>query len=121
MNQGPRYVRLMEKSRGQKSRATVPLNIQSLPDKFNEFSEMIRFFQTKNCSPDIVCLQELWEFPDHTLLIIPGYENLLYKLRCNNVQGGGVGIYVKSGFKSNHFPLYSIFVDRVFESIFTEI
>ncbi len=26
MNQGPRYVRLMEKSRGQKSRATVPLN-----------------------------------------------------------------------------------------------
>jgi hypothetical protein len=26
MNQGPRYVRLMEKSRGQKSRATVPLS-----------------------------------------------------------------------------------------------
>ncbi len=25
MNQGHRYVRLMEKSRGQKSRATVPL------------------------------------------------------------------------------------------------
>jgi hypothetical protein len=25
MNQGPRYVRLMEKSRGKKSRATVPL------------------------------------------------------------------------------------------------
>jgi hypothetical protein len=25
MNQGPRYVRLMEESRGQKSRATVPL------------------------------------------------------------------------------------------------
>jgi hypothetical protein len=27
MNQGPRYVRLMEKSRGQKSRATVPLSV----------------------------------------------------------------------------------------------
>jgi hypothetical protein len=26
MNQGPRYVHLMEKSRGQKSRATVPLS-----------------------------------------------------------------------------------------------
>jgi hypothetical protein len=26
MNQGPRYVRLMEKSRGQKSCATVPLS-----------------------------------------------------------------------------------------------
>jgi hypothetical protein len=25
MNQGPKYIRLMEKSRGQKSRATVPL------------------------------------------------------------------------------------------------
>jgi hypothetical protein len=28
MNQGPRYVRLMEKSRGKKSRATVPLSMQ---------------------------------------------------------------------------------------------
>jgi hypothetical protein len=26
MNQGPRYVRLMEKSRGKKSRASVPLS-----------------------------------------------------------------------------------------------
>jgi hypothetical protein len=30
MNQGPRYVRLMEKSRGQKSRATVPLSSENL-------------------------------------------------------------------------------------------
>jgi hypothetical protein len=28
MNQGPKWVRLIEKSRGQKSRATVPLRIQ---------------------------------------------------------------------------------------------
>ncbi len=30
MNQGPRYVRLMEKSRGKKSRATVPLSSENL-------------------------------------------------------------------------------------------
>jgi hypothetical protein len=33
MNQGPRYVRLMEKSRGQKSRATVPLMLAHLTVK----------------------------------------------------------------------------------------
>jgi hypothetical protein len=39
MNQGPRYVRLMEKSRGKKSRATVPLILSFISEaglpKFN--------------------------------------------------------------------------------------
>ncbi len=36
MNQGPRYVCLMEKSRGQKSRATVPLT--------SAFQSLVEFF-----------------------------------------------------------------------------
>jgi hypothetical protein len=39
----------------------------------------------------------------------------------NNVQGGGVGIYIKEGIKFNLLPSMSVFVDRVLETIFVEI
>jgi hypothetical protein len=45
----------------------------------------------------------------------------VYKLRRNNVQGGGVRIYVKTEFNFNILPQLSVFVDRVFESLFIEI
>jgi hypothetical protein len=58
---------------------------------------MIRFFQISHCAPDIICIQELWQFPDLLAFTIPGSENLLCKLRRNNVQGGGVDIYAVVG------------------------
>jgi hypothetical protein len=45
----------------------------------------------------------------------------VYKLRRNNVQGGGVGIYVKTEFNFIILPQLSVYVDRVFESLFIEI
>ena len=70
----------------------MSLNIQSLPSKFNDFKELISFFNKNNCAPDIICLQELWQFPSLAGFSLPGYSPLIYKLRSNNVQGGGVGI-----------------------------
>jgi exonuclease III len=67
----------------------LTLNIQSLPAKFTEFSEWISFLQHSNAEPDIICLQEIWQFPDYTLFNLPGYNEITYKLRRNNVQGGG--------------------------------
>jgi hypothetical protein len=99
----------------------LSLNIQSLPAKFSEFSEWISSLLLSNSELDIICLQEIWQFPDHTLFNLPGYNELVYKSRRNNVQGGGVGIYVKSGLTFNLKPQLSIFVDRVFESIFIEV
>jgi hypothetical protein len=99
----------------------LTLNIQSLPAKFTEFSEWISFLQLSKSEPDIICLREIWQFPDHTLFNLPGYNELMYKSRRNNVQGGGVGIYVKLGLTFNLKPQLSIFVDRVFESIFIEV
>jgi exonuclease III len=96
-------------------------NIQSLPAKFVEFSELIRCLQLVNAEPDIICLQEIWQFPDHSLFQLPGYADLIFKQRRNNVQGGGVAIYVKSSIKFSPLPQLSVFVDRVFESIFIEI
>jgi hypothetical protein len=99
----------------------LTLNIQSLPSKFTEFHEWISSLQRSNAEPDIICLQEIWQFPDHSLFNLPGYSEIIFKLRRNSVQGGGIGIYVKSGLKFIIKPQLSIFVDRVFESIFIEI
>jgi hypothetical protein len=80
----------------------LSLNIQSLSAKYNEFHEFISNMLLHNCAPDVICLQELWQFPNNVNFSINEYHPLVYKLRHNNVQGGGVGIYVKK--KSEIFP-----------------
>ena len=82
---------------------------------------MIDIMHGCRSAPDVICIQELWQFPDNASFKLNGYHPLIYKLRRNNVQGGGVGIYVKSNFSFNILPDLSIFVDRVFESLSLEI
>lgn len=71
------------------------INIQSISAKFGKLNELIHILNKGNCGPDIICLQELWRFPDSTSFNLPDYHPLIYKLRHNNIQGGGVGIFVK--------------------------
>jgi exonuclease III len=99
----------------------LTFNIQSLPAKFSEFSEFIALMTNNNCAPDIICLQELWQFPNSVNFKLKGYHPLLYTLRRNNVQGGGVGIYVKEKFQYTVIEGLSLFVDRILESIFVEV
>ena len=70
------------------------LNIQSLPAKFNEFSDLISQLSTSDCCPDVICLQELWQLRDPAIFNITGYT-FFSLLQNSNTQGGGVGIYVK--------------------------
>ena len=72
----------------------LSINIQSLSSKFNEFSSLINSLLTNNCAPDVICMQELWRIPDSEIFNLAGYHPLIFKSRSNNVQGGGVGIYV---------------------------
>jgi Reverse transcriptase (RNA-dependent DNA polymerase) len=99
----------------------LSLNIQSLSAKFTEFSALINHLRSNNCEPDVVCIQELWQFPNEVNFSLFGYHPLIYTLRRNNVQGGGVGIYVKNTYQFNVLTHVSIFQDRLFESIFCEI
>jgi hypothetical protein len=99
----------------------LTLNIQSLPAKFSEFSEFISLMANNHCSPDIICLQELWQFPANVNFKLKGYHPLMYSLRRNNVQGGGVGIYLKDKFEYTVLDGLSLFVDRILESIFVEV
>ena len=96
------------------------INIQSLPAKFNEFTDLISQLSSANCCPDIICLQEIWQLKDPDMFNIAGYT-FFSLLRNSNVQGGGVGIYVKNIFNCRVLKEYSTFIDKVVETIFVEV
>jgi exonuclease III len=41
----------------------MSLNIQSLPAKFNDLKTFTSLLQISKSEPDIICLQELLQFP----------------------------------------------------------
>jgi exonuclease III len=101
--------------------SVMSFNIQSISAKFQEFFNFIVLLRANNCEPDVICLQELWQFPSDVNFSLPGYHPLVYELRKGGVQGGGVGIYVKDIYSFCLLPKLSIFHDRLFESIFCEV
>ena len=98
----------------------MSFNIQSLPSKFNEFQELIQNFQINKCEPDLICLQEIWQLANSSALSLDDYNPIVYKLRGNSTQGGGVGIYNKN-LKFNILHEKCIFIDGIFESLFIEV
>ncbi len=98
----------------------MSFNIQSIHAKFSDFSHFIYSCINRNCEPDIICLQELWQFPSDADFTIDGYKPLIYKLR-NGTQGGGVGIYIANHINAVYEPSISFFCDRIFETIFIEL
>jgi len=99
----------------------MTINIQSLPAKFNDLRDLIIEMIHHNSAPSVICLQEIWRFPNNVNFDLPGYNKLMSKQRSNNVQGGGVAIYVKEGIKCTVSREHSIFTDRIFESIFVDL
>ena len=99
----------------------MSINLQSINSKYSDLCELISSLKNNMSDPDIICVQELWQFPSNADFTIPGYHKLIYKLRRNNVQGGGVGIYIKSYLNFSVNSASSIFVDRIFESVVVDI
>jgi len=98
----------------------LSLNIQSLAAKFGEFSDLINEMQTSKVCPDILCLQETWNIVDNSMYPLPNYHPLLSTVRTN-ARGGGVAIYVKQHLSFKILSQYSIFLERIFESLIVEI
>ena len=68
----------------------------------------------------------MWSVPPHFNTNIPGYKPFIYKLRSaqHNKEGnlgGGVGFWVQDKFDIEVLEDYSIFQDKIFESIFLKI
>ncbi|MBM3939212.1 MAG: endonuclease/exonuclease/phosphatase family protein [Sphingomonadales bacterium] len=99
----------------------LSLNIQSLQAKFESLKLFINYLSSSKREPEIICLQEIWRIESNSEFNLPGYQPLIFKTRTNLVQGGGVGIFIKNGIKHQMCPNYSIFQDRIFESLFIEV
>ena len=97
----------------------LSFNIQSLSAKFTEFDEFVHSFGKFKF--DVICLQELWRLQNPDLFNLNGYHKLSFKSRNPNTQGGGVGIFVNQQLKVTQLPDYSIFIDKIVETIFIEI
>ena len=109
------------KYRNCRNPSVLSINIQSLSAKFNELRTFINSLLANDCAPDLICLQEIWKIHDPDLFVMDGYHPLVYKCRRNDVQGGGVGIYIRNSLSFSVNDDLSIFVDRVLESIFVDV
>ena len=98
----------------------LSLNIQSLPAKFNEFSELMTEFPSFESCPEIICLQETWNVVDNSVFPLANYHPLITNLR-RSARGGGVGMYIKENLSFKILSKFSIFVERIFESVFIEV
>ena len=100
--------------------SVVSLNIQSLPAKFNELCDMLGELSSNGLSPEVICLQETWQITDPSLYQLDNYQIIESNTR-ENARGGGVGIFVKKDIVFNVLKQYSVFSERIFESLFIEI
>ena len=100
--------------------SVLSLNIQSLPSKFLEFSDLLNELFISNSYPDIICLQEIWQLHDSSSFNIPNYHPIVTNVR-NSAKGGGVGIYVHDSLNFRILPQCCISLDRIFETLFIEI
>ena len=55
----------------------MSLNVQSLPAKFADLKDFLNFLHSNSCSPDIICLQEIWKIPSSNFFSFDGYQPLL--------------------------------------------
>ena len=100
--------------------SVISINIQSLPAKFNELSDMLSQLNQANFNPDVLCLQETWQISDPSLFNLPNFQNILLNTR-SNARGGGVGIYVKNDLVFSVLTQHSVFLERIIETLFIEI
>jgi len=100
--------------------SVMSLNIQSLSAKYSVFRDLILELGASSCLPDVICLQEVWTVVDADLFPLPGYQPLIFKTRATG-QGGGVGIFIRTGLPFKICRAKSIFIDKLYESLFVDL
>ncbi len=96
------------------------LNIQSLQAKYFELVDLIGALNNISRSPDVICIQETWQITDPSLFPLDGYQQVILQTRAQ-ARGGGVGIYLKNNVTFTLLTNFSIFYERLFESVLIEV
>ena len=96
------------------------LNIHSLPNKYDDFVEMLNILSDKNLLPDIIGLCETFlSEKNYSKYSFDGFDIISQYRKCK--KQGGVSIMVKSHINFIERLDLSLFEEGKFESIFIEI
>ena len=101
--------------------SVLSLNIRSLSGNWNKLQNFLPTFGKS--PPSIICLQEIWHSPQLENFKLENYHPFKFASRANTGRGvgGGVGLYVSEGLHFETLKELSIFLPRIFESLFIKI
>ena len=109
-----------EKFKNSKSISILSLNIQSINSKFSSLADLINFWQEKGVIFDIICLQECFSIIIPSIFELQNYHPILFKTRTK-FSGGGVAFYINKSLNFSVLNEYSIFHEKIIESLFIEL
>jgi hypothetical protein len=95
------------------------LNIRSISNKIDDLEEFLGETKTNKFSFSILTIQELWRIKNDSNLILEGYHPIITNRR-NNIQGGGVGIYLHDKYRYDIIDEFSI-INNDFESLIIKV
>lgn len=94
----------------------LSINVQSLTSKFESLKSEILLLQAKNIHVDVIAIQETWDVKHPEILLLPGYQQFIFKKRTG-MRGGGVGFYIKSGIHYQILDDCSPFENKIIEAL----
>ena len=92
------------------------LNVQAINSKFENLKQLIVNITNKGIQIDVIAIQETWGVKYPKLLIIPGFQEIIYANRKKG-KGGGVGFYIRNGINCTILNSNVGFTDKLFESL----
>ncbi len=97
-----------------KSSVFLSINIQSLLSKHEQLVLEIAELEQKNIVVDIIALQETWDIKYPELVVLNGFNPVIFKRR-RGMRGGGVGFYVRNGIQAEVIEELSPFENKIIE------
>ena len=109
-----------EKFNNSKNISILSINLQSINAKFSSLSYLIYFWKEKGVIFDIICIQECYSIVIPSIFEISLYHPIVFKTRSTFV-GGGVAYYINKSLNFSVLNEYSIFHEKIIESLFIEL
>jgi hypothetical protein len=103
-----------------KSSVFLSINIQSLLSKHEQLVLEIAELEQKNIVVDVIALQETWDIKYPELVVLDGFNPVIFKRR-RGMRGGGVGFYIKKGIHAEIVEEMSPFENKIIEALTVKI
>lgn len=98
------------------------LNCRGLKAHIDDLKTLISHISSPKFQFDVIGLTEIFSISDNLNTDLQGYGNFIFKNRqADDVNRGGVGIYIEDHFNFKQRSDLSIFIPHIIETIFVEI